>query len=295
MYNLNNSGLESRLYSSSSPNLSYSREPTISYSKLEIAASPEIIQQDYRQVEIINMDKPLEIIRENIAGYNKSLPSYLKNTGTYSAGAQLNTNYTSNFIPKTVEVFNPNSLLNEKRTPTQFIGDTNEIKSLVSEAFMKTTGLYLPSNMTIRVCTPETMKKFHSKWDPSITGFCFNKNGFGTSEIFVLQGELDHVMLTIGHEIGHCLSKSLNDPRDEEAKAFAFSLAWAKKIKEHNIGNLAMNIDLNPAKNGIHDVALGFVFKLMKKGEEALDIYRKFAINKLRLGGENELSIKTAI
>jgi len=40
---------------------------------------------------------------------------------------------------------------------------------------------------------------------------------------------------------------------------------------------------MNPAKNGLHDVALAFVFNTMKKGEDALDIYRKLVKKELSM------------
>lgn len=286
-----NSGLESMVNYSSLSSRNYSSKPSISYSKLEMEAAPELIPQEY-SAEIVNLDKPIEVLRQTI-NYDNSKKDYLQNKGKYLSGGYSSSTYTKKFIPKTVEKFNPNSFLSDKRPPTQFIGEANEIKDLISQAFMKTTGLYFPSDIVVRVCTPETMKIFNRDWDKSITGFCFNRKGFGMSEIFVLQGELDRVMLTVGHEIGHCLSKQLENPRDEEAKAFAFSLAWAEKIKEHNIGDLAMNINLRPAKNGVHDVALAFVLDTMEKGERALDIYRKLVINKLSMEGANELCISS--
>ena len=61
---------------------------------------------------------------------------------------------------------------------------------------------------------------------------------------------------------------------DEEAKAFAFSIAWMKTIKQHNIANLSTAIKLErPANNGIHNIALDFVLDLVNKGKGALDIH----------------------
>ena len=46
-------------------------------------------------------------------------------------------------------------------------------------------------------------------------------------------------MLTIGHELGHVLTKTLSRHHDEEAKAYAFSLVWIDAIKKNNIANLS--------------------------------------------------------
>ena len=64
------------------------------------------------------------------------------------------------------------------------------------------------------------------------------------------------------------------DVRDEEAKAFAFSIAWMRKIKELNIGNLATAIKLSrPAENGLHNVALDFVMNKIEKGSNPLTLF----------------------
>ena len=77
------------------------------------------------------------------------------------------------------------------------------------------------------------------------------------------ENQLDALLLVIGHEIGHVLTETLPNKHDEEAKAFAFSIEWAKTIKKHNIAGLGINIkqdlDFEPARNGLHDVAFSFV------------------------------------
>ena len=84
-------------------------------------------------------------------------------------------------------------------------------------------------------------------------------------------------MRGIGHEIGHVLTETLPNKHDEEAKAFAFSIEWARTIKEHNIANLGLSIkdelDFNPAKNGLHDVALSFVDSMVKTGRRAMELH----------------------
>jgi len=123
------------------------------------------------------------------------------------------------------------------------------------------------------------MKKAHSmfgnQWNSEIQGFAINRKDKGLiSEIFIKKGELDRIMITIGHEIGHVLTIKKDNMLDEEAKAFAFSLAWMKSIKESNIANLGTSISLSrPAMNGIHNIALDFVLDQRSDGKEALDIY----------------------
>ena len=92
---------------------------------------------------------------------------------------------------------------------------------------------------------------------------------------------LDEMMLVIGHEIGHVLTKTLPNKHDEEAKAFAFSIKWAETIKKHNVANLGMSIkdelDMNPARNGLHDVAFSFVSLMLKKGRTAIEVHQDLA------------------
>lgn len=152
----------------------------------------------------------------------------------------------------------------------RFIGDTEQIQEEIQEAFLKTTNKELPPNINISVCSSFEFKKIIDQ--PGVKGISINRQGMGISEIFVLNNDLAQVMLTIDHEIGHVLTKSLKDKRLEEAKAFAFSKAWMKTIKEHNIADLKNSIVLeNPARNGIHDIAHSFVNKI--KNKNPLQLY----------------------
>ncbi|MBW3019105.1 hypothetical protein KY329_02895, partial [Candidatus Woesearchaeota archaeon] len=107
-----------------------------------------------------------------------------------------------------------------------------------------------------------------------IMGFSINKFGKGASEIFVREAPLDSLLLTIGHELGHVLSPTLVNKHDEEAKAHAFSLAWMETIRDNDIAGLKPNIALNPANNGLHDVAFDFVKKLLHTGASAFDVFQ---------------------
>jgi hypothetical protein len=153
----------------------------------------------------------------------------------------------------------------------RFIDDAEEIEKEIKEAFQATTGFDIPPDIQITVCSPSKFKSMISQ--PGVRGFSINRKTQGLiSEIFVLNSDLAHVMLTTGHEIGHVLSKPLKDKRLEEAKAFAFSKAWMKAIKKHNIGDLRDAIILdNPAPNGIHDVAHAFINKFQDK--DPLQLY----------------------
>lgn len=169
-----------------------------------------------------------------------------------------------------------NDFLSPDRPLTQFIGKSEEIKHYIEQAFEKTTKQKLPQHIMIRVVSKDELKMLHENnkgsWSDGIMGFAINKN---IPEIFVKENHLDALMLTIGHELGHVFTKSLANKHSEEAKAFAFEVAWLKAIIEHNIAGLqnSFNLDPKPAKNGLHDVAFNFVKELLKKGKRAMEIY----------------------
>lgn len=177
--------------------------------------------------------------------------------------------------------FSPSSFVNSN-IPTEFISCGNEqqteaVKKLVEGAFEAATGKKFPKDIAVRICSESQMRQIHEanggKWSPGIRGFSLNRRGFGVSEIFVQEDELAGLMLTAGHEIGHVLSLPMNNPVDEEAKAFAFSMAWMKAVKDNNIGGLYEAINPMPAKNGLHNKAFDFVVDLIRKGREAIDVY----------------------
>lgn len=157
--------------------------------------------------------------------------------------------------------------------PTPFVKGTDHILPLVKEAFEAVTNKELQDNFSLHILPKNEFKRahefFNGKYTEGVMGFCINKNGKDQNSIFIKEGELAQVLLTIGHEIGHLQSNSL-DPINEEAKAFAFTIAWMHAIKNKNIGNLAdVIIPIRPAKNGLHNVALTFVLEVMKLGKSA--------------------------
>lgn len=182
------------------------------------------------------------------------------------------------FAPKHQKEYHAtNGFLKLYRSQTQFIEAAEEIEHFVKETFEKTTGTSFPQNIIIRILDKEDMQRIHEinagQWNDTIQGFSINASPF--KQIFIKKGDLDKVLLVAGHEIGHVLTPALTNAHDEEAKAFAFEFAWVETIMKHNIANLKENftLDMQPAKNGLHDVAAGFVKNLLKKGKEAMDIY----------------------
>lgn len=283
MYTMN-SGLEQRICNNYLPNMignptDLSANPSLNYSKLEVACNPtkpEHVVSSSNKIEKLEINTISDSVNSGVI-YNKKM-NYLQGKKRYARnqnGNVYNTNVNS------VVNFNPNNFINMDAPACQFIGNAFEIQSLVEQAFQKTTGNYLPKDITIEIISKENMLR--NGCTEGTIGFCMNRKGFGTSNIVVMEGSLDRVMLTLGHEIGHSLSLPLTDPREEEVKAFAFSLAWMKAIKENDIGNLAANIIPEPAKNGLHNVAFDFVIDLIQKGRNALDIFMDLMKRKLKL------------
>ncbi len=175
--------------------------------------------------------------------------------------------------------FSAADFLNANRPVTPVIGTTEEVKQDVESAFREVTGEEWPENLTLSVLDEEDFLKAHGEnggsYSPGILGFSLNSQGAGLNKVFVKQDNLDRMMLTIGHEIGHVMSKSLPNPTDEEAKAFSFSIAWMEKIIEKNIAGLSKCIHPSPAENGLHNVAFDFVGKILRRGSNAFELFKE--------------------
>ncbi|MBD3310091.1 hypothetical protein GF351_02635 [Candidatus Woesearchaeota archaeon] len=179
--------------------------------------------------------------------------------------------------------FNAGNFLAPEREYSEFVKDSSEIMEHVKEVFRLTTGRELPEAfISIHVLGMQELEKAHEacggSFHPSIRGFAVNRMP-RPSDIFVLEDDLDSLLLTIGHEIGHCISPTLKNKKDEEAKAFAFAEAWMKTIKEHDIAGIGKSIRLKhrPAKNNIHDKASDFVQEVIAGGKEAMQAFREIA------------------
>lgn len=196
----------------------------------------------------------------------KTLTTQYKNQQKYI------TTYTANHL------FAPEIFLNPSRPKTKFIDDNNEIKGIVEETFELMMKEKLPSGISFNILPFNEFRLLHSafgQWSNGILGFSIN----GTKkQIFVRENHLDSLILVIGHEIGHVLTETLTNKHDEEAKAFAFSIGWANIIKEHNVANLGLSIKedfkFEPARNGLHDVAFGFVNMMLKKGRDVFELHK---------------------
>lgn len=197
----------------------------------------------------------------------------------------------SYFMPHQQEYFSPEPFLNPRRPVTQWIGDAAEVADLVAQTFTAVTGQALPHDLQINVVREAELFRLHAELSgaaaPGLQGFSLNRHGFGSSTIVVKQNDLDKLLLTIGHEIGHVLSFSLSNKLAEECKAFAFELAWMEAIVEQNIGDLALCINLNPlhpADNGLHDIAWQWVQRWRAAGMDGKEIFRQLCRNQLQPG-----------
>jgi hypothetical protein len=154
-----------------------------------------------------------------------------------------------------------------------FVGKAEEIRGHIERAFEEIFHKPFPNDIKISVCDEEQFRKIAPH--PGTLGLSLNRSQQGLlSEIFVKNDFLARVMLTIGHELGHVLSAPLENPQDEEAKAYAFSLAWIRMVKEKDIAGLKEAIITErPAENGLHNVAFAFVERLMRRGKSAWEVY----------------------
>lgn len=235
----------------------------------------------------------LESIAESTPLYSVQAPASVM-PASYSSMMNFplfkNFSYNSflDFNPKTYNFNTNNYILNSPQAEYHFlpddflkpgkegifIGKAEEIKEFIEEAFERIFEEKFPHDIKISVIDELQFQKLAPH--PGTIGLSFNRRKQGLlSEIFVLNDSLGRVMLTIGHELGHVLTETLENKQDEEAKAYAFSLAWMKIIKEHNIANLGDAIVTErPADNGLHNIAFFFVERLMKQGKNVWDVYR---------------------
>ncbi|HIH42429.1 TPA: hypothetical protein HA246_02175 [Candidatus Woesearchaeota archaeon] len=223
------------------------------------------------------------------ASLNSEQPVKYNENKTYGNLYLSNNRTTTNYHAALDDFLNPN------RARQRFVGKfDSETKQIIEQTFIKLVGEDLPDDIVINVCSKDELKKAHTAnngtWSEGIQGFAVNRKQHGLiSEVFVLESELDRLMLTVGHEIGHIMSKPLETVHNEEAKAFAFSIAWINTIVDNNIANLEQSFVINekPARNGVHDVAFDFVQQLIRTGKEAINVFRELVSGNLRINFDN--------
>lgn len=236
----------------------------------------------------------LEYLAQNASAQVSIQPAYKiisspHQRNFYSSSREQNRLYrqaldTQDFIsdhqPKiqTEYFFQPDDFLKPGKL-SSFVGKAEEVKEFVEETFEKMFQQSFPDNIKISILEEKEFRKVAPS--AGTIGLSLNRNKRGLiSEIFILNDYLARVMLTIGHELGHVLTDSLENPVDEEAKAYAFSLAWMETIKEHDIAGLSeVIITENPAQNGLHNVAFSFVQKMKQNGKDSWNLYLELIQN----------------
>ncbi len=166
-----------------------------------------------------------------------------------------------------------------------FVGKAEEIKEYVEDAFELMFHQSFPKDIKVSVLNEKDFHKIAPH--PETIGLSINRRKDGLiSEIFVKNDFLARVLLTFGHELGHVLTSTLDHAHDEEAKAYAFSLAWMRIIKEHNIAGLReVIVTEKPAENGLHNIAFNFVEGLQKLGKSWWDIYQELIGREISVAG----------
>lgn len=176
----------------------------------------------------------------------------------------------------------PFAFLSPNRPRTSFIAAAFEISAFIREAFAGTTGKELPEDITVTVAPRQQLQLIHKQFfNNSVVGLSLNGS---VREVFAVAGSLDEVMLVIGHELGHVFTPTLSSERAEEAKAFAFEMAWAQAIFQNDIGGLRNSINaaalsMEPAQNGLHDTAFAFVKSQATSGKEPLQLHSQIVWN----------------
>lgn len=214
---------------------------------------------------VYNLDpKPAVVI-------NYSSPEPVSYSDPISESIRSYSNFTT--AHESHPIFAPQVFTTGQRT--KFVHATEDVKEVVEEAFQSMTGKELP-DFNINVCDEKAFFEHHARfgghWSPGILGFCSHT----TKEIFVRQAQLAEVIMVIGHEIGHLMSGALPNAVDEEAKAMAFTAAWAETIRNNDIGGLRNAIVMHqPANNGLHNVAHRFVNRMLDAGTGAMDVFEQ--------------------
>lgn len=257
-----------------SPSSMYSSGPAQNSSSYGASSAYNFGEAKATTHESYNHASPLEVALDDVKPI-KSAQDYM------SGKDQLNL-YLSNkkrYVSST-------AFLSPDRPETPIVQKQSEIMPYVKETFEKLTGNPFPEDkIRLHVLDDKAFEKAHGggRFGPGIMGFALNRQGRGADDVFVRKTHLDRMMLTIGHEIGHVMSPTLPDARDEEAKAFAFSVAWMEAIRKHNIAGIGRSVLPNPARNGLHDVALDYLYELIEKGNGALQLFKDLASGALSI------------
>jgi len=215
----------------------------------------------------LNWQQPIQNYSMNISQiYQNQKDTYAKRHQIEQTEEQIST--------KTHQAVIEAFLALPSKASIQFIGEIQKLKPIIESVFKKTTNRQLPENIQFQIFH---QAEFEKRFGKATLGVSINRYPF-ISDVLLKENSLPELLLTAGHEIGHVLSEPIENSFLEEAKAYAFMLAWLKTIKENNIAGLKDFIKLTPpAKNGIHDRALNFVLEQTASGKEPIELFKEIA------------------
>ena len=200
----------------------------------------------------IHQNNQIDMMFDSRASQQHNLQQYMPFDGYLNTATNTSSSYhvsNSNY-PKII--FTPNDFLRPGRPQTRWVGGFEEVKEIVEKIYRDVTGNELP-HVEINIVPAKELymeyEKSGNKADEALQGF------YGNGRIFVKEGKLDEMILTLGHELGHASSAQLANPELEEAKAYAFTEAWVKTIVENNVENLAECITIARSRSSIPEWA----------------------------------------
>ena len=118
---------------------------------------------------------------------NVEILNYKSNEKSLEKGKGYNMPYSNSYkiSQSKQDYFSPSTFLKAERPKTQFIGDVDEIKHYINEAFRATAGKELPDDISIEIVSQDELRQRHeildgnARWSPGIQGFSINRKGFG--------------------------------------------------------------------------------------------------------------------
>lgn len=182
--------------------------------------------------------------------------------------------------------------------PCAFVSNALQVKDYVKQAFdllidvgskvkVKDTygmGYFFDINgISVKVLDKPTFKAVYNinskkEYNDLTLGFAFSKHyaSWNFDQVaYVLEGNLFKVMKVIGHEIGHLVERPMINPVVEEAKAYAFEMAWGRVVQGNDIGGLRNTTIANlrmPNANP-HAEAAMLVKEMVEAGYNPLDLF----------------------
>ncbi len=234
-----------------------------------------------------------------VAGYGSSgslssvayagSPAYaVGGSGSYGSGSSTYGSSSGSdsqlYQSRSQDAFTPDFFVDEEGLLTGDVAEDEQVMALAREAFPIVTGRELPDDIKISICADEEFaKKLGAENSEQVSqvsttlGFALNRKGRGLSEVFVRKSSLPQTMVTLGHELGHVITRQVGSRIDEEAKAFSFARAWVEGLRSLNRPEVSKFLRSKPALNGVHNVAFDFVEEEIKGGMSALQLYIEVA------------------